>query len=236
MPAEVVATEVSLPAPRIKICGVTTPDDARAVADLGAHLIGLNLYDGPRRITATRAAEILKFLPASVAPVVLLAAPDGRVPPDVRRLTDAYGIIHLQLYGPVAPGVIRTLNADGFHAIYTAGAMDASFVADVQRFLDGCGDSPPAAVMLDGASADRGGGTGRRADWQAIGRTRDAGAMNGWPSIWLAGGLRPDNVAEAIRLVRPDVVDVSSGVESSPGRKDPSVVGAFVASARVVPP
>ncbi|NOS99805.1 MAG: phosphoribosylanthranilate isomerase [Phycisphaerales bacterium] len=222
-----------MPTIRIKICGVTTVDDARAVADLGADLIGLNLYDGPRKIDVPRASEILNQLPASITPVVLLDAAAGRIP---RELIERHRITHLQLYGPVAPDLIRALSADGLRPIYVAAAVTAAFVSDVQRFLDACGDRPPAAILLDAVAPDRAGGTGRRADWDAIRHAREIGRTNGWPPIWLAGGLRPDNVTDAIRMVQPDVVDVSSGVESSPGRKDPSAVDAFVRAVREAQP
>ncbi len=98
--------------------------------------------------------------------------------------------------------------------------------------LIACGEHKPDHVLLDAGIPDQLGGTGRRLDWERLAKERSAGRFNDWPAVILAGGLTPANVAEAIRLTNPAGVDVSSGVETNPGRKDHAKVERFIQATR----
>ncbi len=217
---------------RIKICGITRPEDAIAAAVAGADAIGLNFIGGPRRIDVDSAAAILQALPAFCTPVALVDVSLGDVPADLLELIGRHWVSHLQLYGDVGAGTITRLRADGFHPIIVHAVEASTFADEIGQRLATMSTALPAAILLDAHVPGLAGGTGRTADWQAIAAAREAGAMQTWPPVMLAGGLNPENVAEAIRQVRPWAVDVSSGVESAPGRKDPEQMTAFVARAR----
>ncbi len=220
----------------VKVCGVTTVDDALMVHRAGADLIGLNLFTGPRRIDLQRADEILTALPKSITPVVLLDLSSGHVPDAVRAVLRDRGASHIQMYGNITAQTVLDLRADGFEPIQVVHVSDERFADSASRCLAACGDNGPSHVLLDAADPRALGGTGRRADWNAIQQSRQSGSMAGWPKILLAGGLTPENVTHAIQAVQPWGVDVASGVESSPGIKDAAKVVAFVAAARSVTP
>lgn len=194
----------------VKICGLTVPEEARACADLGAWAIGVVFAsESPRRVDAARAAEVLAAVPEGVARVgVFVDAPPAEMAAVARRA----GLTHLQVHGgdPVAAReaaglpVIEGVRVDGPAAL----ARARTSAADL--------------VLLDAAVPGRHGGTGRAFDWDLL-----EGAPLGRPFA-LAGGLRAETVGEAVVRLRPAVVDVSSGVESVPGRKDAARVRAFV--------
>ena len=202
---------------RVKICGVMTPADAVFAADCGADALGLNFYPkSPRFLTDDAAWEILRELTPFVAPVgVFVGTPAGKVSATAARL----GLRAVQTYTD-AP----LPRADDEPAAYLPAfrVKDVSDLDAVRGFVKSC---RCAAVLIDSFVAGEMGGTGHRAPWELL-----AGFDPGVPVI-LAGGLTPDNVAEAIRLVRPWGVDVASGVESSPGVKDAGKVRAFVQNA-----
>jgi phosphoribosylanthranilate isomerase len=208
---------------RVKICGITSVADAVAVARLGADAVGLNLYPPSPRFVADRTAlEITRGLPPFVEAVGLFV----NVSPDAvaERLASLPGIASVQWHGedPVAgfPWPCRFVPA-----FPIAGRDDLrrveDFVARSREF-----GHPPTAVLVDARVPGEYGGTGRTAPWDLL-----AGFDPGVPLV-LAGGLTPENVAEAVRTVRPYAVDVASGVESSPGRKDPDKVRRFIENAR----
>ncbi len=208
---------------RIKICGITREDDARLAVALGADALGLNFYpQSPRCVSIEVAARIVRELPPFVDPVALFVnEPLERAFEAARRL-----------------GPVRTVQWHGdepeacaepaFRFIPAFAVRDADGLARVSRYLEMCRSLArlPAAVLLDGHAAGRYGGTGQAAPWRLLADFRP-----GVPLI-LAGGLTPENVAEAVRAVRPYGVDVASGVESEPGRKDPDKVRRFIEAAR----
>jgi phosphoribosylanthranilate isomerase len=209
---------------RVKICGVTTEVDARQAAFLGADAIGLNFYEGSPRCVASRAAQcILRELPPLTAAVGVFV----EIP-----LRQAFA--HIQTLGRINilqwHGKTNRELSDCFpyHLISAFAVRDESSLKDIQRYLDACRtmERMPAALLLDGHSADQHGGTGKTAPWHLLASFRP-----GIPII-LAGGLTADNVAEAVRIVRPYGVDVASGVESKPGRKDAEKMRRFIAKAR----
>jgi len=199
---------------RIKICGVTTPDAARAAADSGADAIGLVFVPGsPRVIDPAKAWDIVRTLPPFMASVGLFrnATVDQYIETEQRCPTD-YGQLHgdepEEVVQQCGPRVIKAIRFDG-----------ATIEQDLARWS---AIEEVDAVMVDGGA----GGEGVALDWEALARAGHASAK---PLI-LAGGLTPQNVGDAVRIVRPFAVDVSSGVESSPGVKDLEKIEAFCAA------
>lgn len=221
----------------VKICGVTTPDDARLAAAAGADAIGLNFVAGSaRRVELAAGRAVAEAVPAGVLRVGVFA---GASAEEICRTVDAVGIDAVQLHGQLGgesavvdpPGVVAAL---GGLPVIRAVRLEADGLATARRWLAAARDQGGTVAMaLVDASVPRGaagaglGGTGARVDWEAL----VAAGPLGIP-LALAGGLGPDNVAEAIRVTRVTAVDTASGVEAAPGRKDPRAVQAFVAAAR----
>ncbi len=207
---------------RVKICGITTPADAETAADCGADLVGLNFYPrSPRYITESQAAAILRVLPPLVEPVGLFVeerydrAEQTAIARGIRTV-QVHGM-EQQLSGPNRRSVIPAFPVRDRASL-------SHITEQVQRFK--AAGVWLAAVLVDAHVPGLHGGTGKTAPWELL-----ADFYPGVPVI-LAGGLTPDNVAAAIRIVRPYAVDVASGVESAPGRKDPDKVRRFIENAR----
>ena len=211
---------------QVKICGITSVDDALAVAQAGADAIGLNFYPrSPRHVTTDVARDILKALPAGVVKVGLFVDTPAD---EVCRLFDDLHLDLIQLHGDQPPEFLTHL---GGRPVMRAFRVGPDGLRPVAEYLARCRMLAvlPTLVLLDSLVAGAYGGTGQRADW---GVAKQYVAEPGVPPLVLAGGLTPENVADAIRTVRPAAVDVASGVESQPGRKDPAAVGAFIQAAR----
>lgn len=221
---------------KVKVCGITTVEDALLAASAGADAIGINLFAGPRKIDPDAAITILDALPPMVTPVLLIGVSNGEIPSELADVLMRRRVSHVQVYADqgkeVLPETVSVLCHTGYRPIVTAAVRPDTFPDDVEQWLQRCGNAKPAAILLDAFDATRAGGTGRQADWTIINAARKAGVMANWPPVLLAGGLRPDNVADAISLVRPFGVDVCSGVESTVGRKDPEKLRDFIAGAR----
>lgn len=217
---------------RVKICGITSVEDARQAAQAGADAIGLNFYAGPRRIDLATGEAILASLPPFVTPVALIGVAGDQIDDDLLTMLIRGRVGLLQVHGDAALGVMARLSEVGFAIIQPLAVRESTF-ADAAPFW-GKGWWRPTAVILDTYDPNRAGGTGQTFCWDWVDRARKAGHLNEWPPIILAGGLNPDNVADAIRIARPWAVDVSSGVESqgAPGRKDARKMRAFVRAAR----
>ena len=210
----------SAPAVRVKICGVTRTDDALHAARAGADVLGVNLWPGSKRhvdIAAARAlADAARAAAASIAIAgVFVDADEATI---VAAVRDA-GLDIVQLHGREPATLVDALVARGL-TVWRAVAMATD--ADV----DALAGTHAHAVLLDTPSAGRG-GSGRTFDWRLA-----AAAVRAGHQVVLAGGLDPDNVGAAIAAVRPWAVDVASGVETSPGVKDPARVTRFIAAAR----
>jgi phosphoribosylanthranilate isomerase len=207
---------------RVKICGVTTPEDARAVAMLGADAVGLNFYpQSPRHVNMDRVAAVLDALPPFVEAVgICVHSPSAET---ILEYAWFPRLHVLQWHGqPREPASLpRPLIA----AFSVSGPTSLDEIAGYVAHCRQAGRLP-AAVLVDAHVPGQHGGTGQTAPWDLL-----ADFDPGVPLI-LAGGLTPDNVAEAIRRVRPYAVDVASGVESSPGRKDLDKVRRFIDNAR----
>jgi phosphoribosylanthranilate isomerase len=208
---------------RIKICGVTTADDARQAAELGADTIGLNFYPGSVRcVAAETARRILQELPPFVAPVGVFAVLPMR---DVLTQVQMLPRLNLIQWHGTNHEII---DCSPYSLIPAFAVRDAGHLQVVHEYLDACRQRSclPLALLLDGHAPGQHGGTGQQAPWHLLESFRP-----GLPII-LAGGLTPDNVAEAVRRVRPYAVDVASGVERAPGRKDAEKMRRFIANAR----
>jgi phosphoribosylanthranilate isomerase len=206
---------------RIKICGITNEADAVQAATLGANAIGLNFYAAsPRCIKPQAAQAILRALPPFVEPVALFV---NQPLAQISQMLNPLGSIRtIQWHGDEPdPGI----NLFPFQWIAAFPVSEQRDLLAVSRYLDLCrgsGNGAPCAVLLDARVPGQYGGTGRMAPWDLL-----AGFQPGVPVI-LAGGLNADNVAEAVRVVRPYAVDVASGVERGPGQKDAEKVRRFI--------
>ena len=215
----------ALPVPAIKFCGLTQPDDARAAADAGAAYAGVIFAGGPRLVSPARATEVL-----------------GAAGPAVRRVG---------VFGAVAAGEIgEAARAAALDIVQLHGDPTGAEVEAVRRVFGGqvwavlrlSGETlPPTAssffgiadgVVLDAHVPGSLGGTGVALAWAALRDGVDRARAVGGALLVLAGGLRADNVEQAVRALAPDVVDVSSGVERAPGIKDPMLLRAFANAVR----
>ena len=200
---------------RVKICGITNPSDARLAARVGADALGFNFIESsPRFVTRERARAIVASLPPFVTPVGVFADHD---PDAVRDLCAFCEIQTVQLHGNEPPEYLSRLPH-----LRRIKAFRIRAPRDLQRLARYTCD----AFLLDAYVPGRLGGTGQAFDWSWV-READLDGL-----IILSGGLTPENVAEAIRTVRPYAVDVASGVESEPGKKDRARLAAFLAAVR----
>lgn len=201
---------------RVKICGITRVEDGLAAAQAGADAIGLVFYArSPRCVAIAQARAIVASLPAFVTTVGLFV---NAAPGDVRAILDAVPLDLLQFHGEETPEQCRGHGRRYIKALRMRDDVDVA--AQARHYHDA------AALLLDAYVPDVHGGTGRQFDWSRV--PRDAGKP-----IVLAGGLNPDNVAVAVALAHPYAVDVSGGVESSPGVKDADKIAAFVRNASI---
>ncbi len=197
----------------VKICGVTRVEDAVAAAEAGADFVGINFYpDSPRCVAPERAAEIVQALPRGVEAVGVFV---NEAPECVNRIAVEAGLHLVQLHGAETPAEAEQIRVPVIKALRIEGEGDlaAAEAYKVDLFLI---DTP----------SDRWGGSGKTGDWkiaaEACKRLR----------AFMAGGLTPENVAEAVRAVSPYGVDVSTGVERSPGIKDRIKIAVFIERAR----
>jgi phosphoribosylanthranilate isomerase len=214
----------------VKICGNTSLADARLAVEAGADAVGFVFAPSPRRVTAAEAAGIISQLPAAIEKIgVFVDAGLDEIDSTVR----ASGLTGVQLHFNTAPELPSQLRAQFGSALRILRVVH--FEAGAGRKLEAelselAGKPDIDAVMVDSRTANAAGGTGVAFDWTEARRTIFGNA--GKLKLIAAGGLNPANVTEAIATLEPWGVDVVSGVEASPGRKDPEKVRAFVARAR----
>jgi phosphoribosylanthranilate isomerase len=218
----------------IKICANTNLDDAQLAAELGADAVGFVFAPSPRQVTAAEVARITPYLPEGLECVGVFPALEAR------QIADAAlesGLNAVQLQGGVSLELVRQLDEifngqvkliQTVHWQVDGDAASATVVAQQLREIDAEGLID--RVLIDAKVGSAIGGTGVSFDWDAA-RTTLAEASTGLKLI-VAGGLRPENVADAIRRLDPWGVDVASGVEESPGRKSPEKLAAFIRAAR----
>ncbi len=212
---------------RIKICGVTRPQDALAAADAGADAIGLVFHPAARRCVSPAAArEILNVLPPFVTPVGLFVDVDAAT---VLRTARDLGLRHVQLHGAESPDVVAQLT--GLSVVKAVHVEAGRFkgVLDTWRAAVSSGRLPMlTGLVLETGGTGKAGGTGVPNDWPTVERHIAEGDFAGLPRVIAAGGLTPDSVGEVVRRIRPWAVDVSSGVEDEPGRKSAERIARFV--------
>lgn len=201
---------------RVKICGVTRPEDARAAARLGADAVGLVFYPpSPRALDIETARAVVAALPPFVTPVALFLDP---TPDEVRAVLDAVPVELLQFHGTEPAELCRAFGRPYIKAVAMTGG-DGDIATGADRYPDARG------LLVDSHAAGSPGGTGTTFAWERL------PAERALPVI-LAGGLVAANVAAAVAAVRPEAVDVSSGVERSPGVKDAARMREFIEEVR----
>jgi phosphoribosylanthranilate isomerase len=207
---------------KIKICGVTNTQDALWAANLGADYVGLNFYPAsPRKISAKNAREIAAKLPPFVTAVGIFV---NEALPAIAKLVKSTPLKAVQLHGQETPVFCRQVKALGVQvikAIALQGPLDPSELAAYSDSVD--------LFLFDHSSGQAPGGTGETFDWTWLQAAGDLGKP------WLlAGGLTPDNIGEAIKTTHPPAVDVCSGVERLPSRKDFEAMKRFIQNVRSV--
>jgi phosphoribosylanthranilate isomerase len=224
---------------RVKICGITSFEDALCAAGAGADYLGFIFFEkSPRYVTPAAAAEITSMLTGHISATAPRPATGTGLPPPprfigvfvnetlaaVEETIRRAGLDYAQLHGDEPPAMLEALNGRGFKALRPTSSAEAEIEAE--WYVD-LGPTGGPQLLIDAYDPNEYGGTGKRADWNAA-----ADVRRSCPRLVLAGGLTPQNVAAAVEAVRPWAVDVSSGVEIAPGRKDPDKVRAFIAAAK----
>jgi phosphoribosylanthranilate isomerase len=201
----------------VKICGITNWPDAKAACDAGANMLGFNFYEKSlRRVSTVEAATMRAKLPSGVQAVGLFV---NAKPAEINSLNAFVRFTAAQLHGDETPAIVSEVSRTV--PVIKAFRVAADFpVSTFDKYHDAF------AFLLDGSRAGQFGGTGASADWNVA---RRAVAGN---RIILAGGLTPENVGAAIRSVQPYAVDVASGVESKPGKKDHARMKEFIDEVR----
>jgi len=202
---------------KVKICGITNLKDARQAMEAGATFIGFNFYEhSPRYVTPSAAKRIMQSLPKKVKAVgVFVNETENKMLTIVRRI----GLSHVQLHGEESPETVARLQRT-LPVIKAIRVRKSFSTSELSRYKNA------SAFLLDGFDRHRRGGSGKSFRWDIARRAKRVGR------IFLAGGLTPANIGEAIRSVRPYAVDVCSGVEAKPGKKDPAAVKNFMRAAR----
>lgn len=205
---------------RVKICGITNLEDALHAVEKGADELGFNFYSkSVRYISPDAAKAIIDKLPTGASTVGVFVNMSVAGVLEIARVT---GISAIQLHGNEDRAYVRELRSKARLKIIRAVRMKPIMAAIHDPALDA------HAILLDSYVPNEYGGTGKVFDWN-----RAKEFAGSFPTVYLAGGLHPDNVEEAINIVKPYAVDVASGVESSPGRKDARKVEAFIRAAKL---
>ena len=206
---------------RIKICGITNPGDAEAAAALGADMIGINFYaKSPRCVDEAAARSIVSAIPPNVEAIGVFVSEPWL---QAQNIAAPLSIWTIQMHGELGERLAPGMSAIAGFPVRSHASLQAivSYLEHVRTLGDA-----PVAILVDAHVPGQFGGTGQTAPWHLL-----AGFNPGVPLI-LAGGLTPENVADAIRIVRPYAVDVASGVEASPGMKDVEKMRRFIEAVR----
>lgn len=199
---------------RVKICGITNREDAHAAIELGADALGFVFAKSPRQVTKEQARDIIRNLPPFVTTVGVFVDEKADV---IKEICDFCGIHTIQLHGNEQPAYLNEL--EGYKII-------KAFRIKEEDDLKPLANYKPHAFLLDSFVKGVMGGTGVSFSWEIARQAHKYG------TIILSGGLTPENVKEAIQIVKPYAVDVSSGVESSPGKKDKLLMKQFIMNAK----
>ena len=194
---------------------------------MGADAIGLVFADSPRQVSLKQARAVTDALPSSVWAVGVFVDDEAET---VNRIAAEANLTMAQLHGHEPPEIVEKLSVPCIKAFRI---RDSQWIDKVHAWLDGV-QSPRQvkAVLLDAYVPGVAGGTGEQFNWNWVTEARDAGKLDDLPPLVLSGGLDAENAAEAVRIVQPWMVDVSSGVESAPGVKDLEKVEAFIRAVR----
>jgi phosphoribosylanthranilate isomerase len=207
---------------KVKFCGMTRVQDAALAREIGASYVGVIFADGPRRVDASTAARILDAAGAAIKRVGVFGTND---PDEIAINATAARLDVVQLHADPSVSDVKAIRRQFRGEVWAAIRIAGVHIpADAELLFDAAD-----AIVLDARNEKGLGGTGQALPWSelAVDLARDRGSS----AVVLAGGLKPNNVASAIRTLGPDVVDVSSGVESSPGIKDPWLMREFFAAA-----
>ncbi|MCR4320280.1 MAG: phosphoribosylanthranilate isomerase [Candidatus Brocadiaceae bacterium] len=199
---------------RVKICGITNSEDARSAVELGADALGFVFAKSPRQVTKEQARDIIKNLPPFVTSVGVFVDEKADV---IKEICNFCGIHTVQLHGNGQPAYLNEL--EGYKIIKVFRIKEEDDLKPLANYK-------PHAFLLDSYVKGVMGGTGMTFNWEIARQAHKYG------TIILSGGLTPENVRKAIRVVTPYAVDVSSGVESLPGKKDKLLVKRFIANAK----
>jgi phosphoribosylanthranilate isomerase len=226
------ATQEYPPLPfRIKICGITSLDDATMAIGRGAEALGLNFYPKSKRcVSLETAAEIALFYSTTV-PIVAVTV-NFSLEEIFQIISAAVDFGWIQFHGDETPEFLAQVKKELNLPLIRAFRWQHDSGHTITSYLDRCSELGclPNSVLIDAFKPGEFGGTGALADWDAIADWRDQSGLQ--IPIVLAGGLNAENVVDAIARVRPDAVDTASGVESSPGQKDGKLVANFVAASK----
>ncbi len=204
---------------KVKVCGITNLEDAQAAVEAGADALGFVCYrKSPRFVDAEVIRAIVSELPPFVLPVGVFVNEEQKV---VRDLLDRCGLVLAQLHGDETAAYCESLGRPVLKAIRLQSRSGFLALAEFK------GRALVRGILVDAFSDAAYGGTGHRVDWNLAAEASQLGR------VILAGGLTPENVGEAMKIVRPYGVDVSSGVEANPGRKDHAKVRAFIKAAKL---
>jgi phosphoribosylanthranilate isomerase len=208
---------------RVKICGVTLPDDAARAAAAGADFIGLNFWPKSKRYLTKDRAPLIASVVRSTGPAKLVGVFVDAELDEIQEAVAAGDLDIIQLHGDETPDEVKRISLALYRPVWKALPVRSA------RDLEHLDVWPADALLLDAPTPGRG-GAGKTFDWTLARQARER-----YPKInfVLAGGLDPSNVATAIQAVEPWAVDVASGVEAGPGIKDPAKLDAFMAGARL---
>jgi len=190
---------------RVKICGITNKKDALLAIEVGADAIGFIFAESPRQITPAKAKAIIRTLPPLIKTVGVFV---NEEPARIKEIKSFCGLDLIQLHGDESPEICRDLMPHSIKAFRIQNERD---LKNIERY-----QGAVRAVLLDTFQKGKAGGTGKTFDWSLAVKAKETGLP-----IILSGGLGPENIQEAISTVKPYAVDVNSGIEKRPGKKDP---------------
>ena len=201
---------------KVKVCGITNPEDGAFAAEAGADAIGLVFAESPRRVGIEQAREVAAALPDGVLKVGVFV---NEEPEEVLRVAREVGLDYAQLHGDESTEVVAAIRNRSLGVVKALRVRDAASLRAIEGY-------EADLFLLDAYSEKARGGTGERFDWGL------AKALKGYGNILVSGGLNPENVREAVRFFEPYGVDASSSLEDAPGKKNGERVRRFVSAAK----